>query len=204
MTDLIEAPRGMIFVDFWNYVLTMQDLDSTFKTDWSKLPKVITQEMARLIDMPVIYERCYVIGSYDNNSPKDARLYNWAYNKLGRMPGMSVEFFPRQKRHSGPRCTGDEHHEIKECPQCNASMLGTQEKGVDTRIAIEMFNNAYSNKCDMCTLVSADKDFAPAITAIMNKGVKVIHARLGSQGSSLDTLCWGNFDLFNIRDQFSK
>lgn len=196
--------RGMIFVDFWNYELSMKALEPGFRTDWAKLPQIIIQEMSALTNVAVNYERCFVFGSYDKNSPNDKKLYTWANNILAPMPGIEVRFFPRQERKTGPRCTGIDHHEIRECPLCGASMLGTQEKGVDTQIVIEMFDNAYSGKCDICTLVSADKDFAPAINAIMAKGIKIIHGRISYYGSSLTKECWGNIDLFKIKDQFRR
>ena len=29
--------RVRVFVDFWNYTLTMRDVDEVFRTDWSRL-----------------------------------------------------------------------------------------------------------------------------------------------------------------------
>lgn len=204
MSEQAKPIRGMVFVDFWNYELTMKNLDPTFITDWGKLPQIIIQEISQLIHAPVYYERCFIFGSYNKNSPKDNKLYSWANNKLATMPGVNVRFSPRQQRKTGPCCTGTDHHEIKTCPECGASMLGTQEKGVDTQIAIEMFDNVYSGQCEICALVSADKDFAPAINAIMKKGIKVIHAKLAHYGSGLTNQCWGNIDLYKIRDQFRR
>lgn len=204
MSEPETSIRGMIFVDFWNYDLAMRRLDPTFATDWIKLPQIIIQEMTKLVNQPVRYDRCFVFGSYNKNSAKDNKLYSWATNKLGAMPGIEVRFFPRQERKTGPCCTGAAHHEIKICPACGASMLGTQEKGVDTKIVIEMFDKVYSGQCDICTIVSADKDFAPAVDAIMGKGIKIIHGRIAHFGSNLTNHCWGNINLFAIRDQFRR
>lgn len=204
-TELLEAkPRGMIFVDFWNYDLTMKELDPDFLTNWFKLPSIVIQEISLLLGETVQYERCFIFGSYDPSSPGDARLRSWATTVLSKVPGVEVSFVPRQKRKRGPRCTGAEHHEIKECPFCKASMLGTQEKGVDTQIATEMLDMAYSNRCDVIVLVSADRDFIPAVEKLLGRNIKVIHAFFPDHGHELAAKSWASFDLFKVREQFRR
>ena len=102
----------MFFIDFWNYELTMKELDPAFLTDWFLLPPAITQEVSRLFDAPVQYERCFIFGSYDPSSDGDTRLRNWAGNVLSKVPGVLAHFTARQKRRKGPLCTGKDHHEI--------------------------------------------------------------------------------------------
>jgi len=201
--DIVPV-KAMFFIDFWNYELTMKSLEPVFLTNWFALPPIMTQEVSRLLAMPVQYERCFIFGSYNPNASGDIKLQNWAKNVLPKIPGALVNFFPRQKRIKGPCCTGSGHHEITMCPICNASMLGTQEKGVDTHIAIEMFDMAYSGRCDAIVLVSADKDFIPAIKKLWQRGVKVIHAYFPGYGYELATQSWGSFDLFKLRDQFRR
>jgi uncharacterized LabA/DUF88 family protein len=196
--------RLMVFIDFWNYELTMKELDPAFLTDWFLLPPAVTQEISRLFTVSVQFERCFVFGSYDPGSSGDTRLRNWAGNVLSKVPGASVSFSARQKRKTGPQCTGREHHEITACPICNASMLGTQEKGVDTQIAVEMMDMAFSRRCDAMVLVSADKDFIPVIDKLWSQGVKVIHAFFPNHGHELARKSWASFDLFKIREQFRR
>jgi uncharacterized LabA/DUF88 family protein len=196
--------RVMLFVDFWNYELTMKQLEPDFLTDWFLLPLAITQEVSRLFDAPVQYERCFIFGSYDPASVGDTRLRSWAVNVLSKVPGALVSFSPRQRRARGPQCTGKEHHEIKLCPVCNASMLGTQEKGVDTQIATEMLDMAFSGRCDAIVLVSADKDFIPAVEKLWNRNIKVIHGFFPNHGHELAGKSWASFDLFKVRDKFRR
>ncbi|MDL2207688.1 NYN domain-containing protein [Desulfovibrio sp. OttesenSCG-928-M16] len=200
----ITPARVMFFVDFWNYELTMRELEPTFLTNWFLLPPTITQEVSRLIDAPVQYERCFIFGSYDPASTGDAKLRAWATNVLSKVPGALVSFSPRQKRTRGPQCTGQSHHEVKNCPVCNASMLGTQEKGVDTQIATEMLDAALSGHCDAVVLVSADKDFIPAVDKLLNRNIKVIHAFFPNHGHELAGKSWASFDLFKVRDKFRR
>jgi uncharacterized LabA/DUF88 family protein len=194
----------MFFVDFWNYELTMKELDPVFLTDWFLLPPAITQEVSRLFTVPVQYERCFIFGSYDPASSGDTKLRNWANNVLSKVPGTQVGFSPRQRRTKGPHCTGQIHHEIKNCPICNASMLGTQEKGVDTQIVTEMLDMAFSGHCDAIVLVSADKDFIPTVEKLWNRNIKVIHAFFPNHGHELAAKSWASFDLFKIRDKFRR
>jgi uncharacterized LabA/DUF88 family protein len=83
-------------------------------------------------------------------------------------------------------------------------MLGTQEKGVDTQIAVEMLDMAFSERCDVIVLVSADKDFIPVIEKLWNQRIKVIHAFFPNHGHELAKKSWAAFDLYKIRDQFRR
>ena len=37
-----QRHRVRVFVDFWNYSLSMRDVDENFRTDWSKLGPVLS------------------------------------------------------------------------------------------------------------------------------------------------------------------
>ena len=200
----VSPVRLMFFVDFWNYELTMRELDPDFLTNWFQLPPVITQEVSRLFDVPVQYERCFIAGSYDPASAGESKLRAWAANVLSKVAGVTVNFTPRQRRKKGPQCTGQEHHEIVTCPICNSSMLGTQEKGVDTQIATEMLDMAFSGRCDAIVLVSADKDFIPAVTKLLNRNIKIIHAFFPNHGNELAEKSWASFNLFKVREKFRR
>lgn len=208
MADCVEPavskPRVMIFIDFWNYELTMKELDPAFLTDWFKLPEAICAEVSKLLGEPVKYERCFIFGSYDPASTGDTKLRAWATKVLSKVKGAQVSFVPRQKCAHGPCCTGKEHHEVTTCPICGSSMLGTQEKGVDTQISIEMIDMAYSNRCDIIVLLSADKDFVPVVEKLLNRNIKVVHAYFPNHGHELAGKSWASFDLFKIREKFQR
>lgn len=197
----------MCFLDFWNYELTLagpEGLEPGFLTDWYKLPEVLVQQSGLLLERKVLYERLFIAGSYNAASSKDAKLYHWASSVLARIPGVSIDFSQRQQRKTGPKCTGENHCEIVECPVCKASMLGTQEKGVDTRIVTEMLDTALTGQCDALVLVSADKDFIPAVEKLYNKNIKCIHAFFPENGFELGKRCWGSFNLFDLRESFRR
>ena len=39
--QLGQRYRARVFVDFWNYTLSMRDVDADFRTDWSRLGPVL-------------------------------------------------------------------------------------------------------------------------------------------------------------------
>jgi uncharacterized LabA/DUF88 family protein len=197
-------PKVACFLDFWNHELTMKELESDFKTDWFKLPQVLVAAAESKIGRPVTYEKMFIAGSYDPDSSNDGKLLNWARTVLSRVPGVMVDFAPRQKKLRGPCCTGKEHHEIKNCPECGASMLGTQEKGVDTRVATEMLHAGLTGQCEFLVLVSADKDFIPAVEKLQESNIKCIHAFFPRYGYELARKCWASFDLFALREQYRR
>ena len=81
-------------------------------------------------------------------------------------------------------------------------MRGTEEKGIDTRIATDLVSLAWEQAYDIAVLVSSDQDFVPAAEYLQNKGVKVIHAGIANKGMLLKQKCWGTFDLPTSRGDF--
>ena len=81
-------------------------------------------------------------------------------------------------------------------------MRGTDEKGIDTRIATDLVSLAWEQAYDIAVLVSSDQDFVPAAEYLQNKGVKVIHAGIANKGMLLKQKCWGTFDLPTSRGDF--
>ena len=83
-------------------------------------------------------------------------------------------------------------------------MRGTQEKGIDTRIAADLVSLAWEGAYDVAVLVSADQDFVPAAEYLQNKGIKVIHAGFPPNGMLLRQKCWGTVDIPKFREEFSR
>lgn len=199
--------RIMIFVDFWNYTLNMQNHDPTFQTDWFTMPWALAdcaRECLRVTSGQARYEGIFIAGSFDQYSDSDVRLRNWAQNTLIKAPGSRIDFKPRQKTSSGPRCIGNLHHEVKNCPDCGASMLGTREKGVDTQIVTEMLRCAWEDMYDVGVLVSEDRDFVPAVSHLASRGFKFIHARFPDRGFELRKYCWGEINLVEAKNKFQR
>ena len=81
-------------------------------------------------------------------------------------------------------------------------MRGTEEKGVDVRIATDMIKLAWVDNYDTAVLVSSDKDFIPLVEFLETRGVKVLHGAFPPQGSHLSAACWDSFCIPAIRENF--
>ncbi|MND22683.1 NYN domain protein [compost metagenome] len=205
MTEQVVKPqRVRIFVDFWNFSLSLRRVDENHKIDWKKVAPVLTAEAAQLVGgpSPCAYEAMHVFGSYDPAKANDVKFKNWYTNWLDKLPGVHVELLERQKKKNFskcPHCQG----EHTECVHCKSDPRGTEEKGVDTRIGTEMISLAWSNGYEIAVLASADRDFVPVADFLQTKGIKVIHAAFPPNGNQLSQRCWGNFDVVKVMNQFA-
>ena len=198
---LMDSYRIYTFVDCCNYTLSMKDNNADYSTDWKKFPKVLTREAGNLVDTGALatYSGMNVYGSY--NSTTDKPLKNWAHTVLDAFPGVNADFKARTKIKSFPRCPSC-HDKVRECPSCKSDMRGTQEKGIDTRLATDLVSMAWEGAYDIAVLVSADQDFVPAAEYLQNKGIKVIHAGFPPKGMLLKQKCWGSIDLTRFSGEF--
>lgn len=191
------------FVDFWNYTLNMKNLDDKFSTDWKVFPKILTREAGLLVDSSAlaIYSGMNVYGSYNKRSERS--LKNWSATVLDAFPGVNAHFKERTKKKSHPKCPKC-HDAVHNCPACGEDMRGTEEKGVDTRIATDLVSLAWEGAYDVAILVTADQDFVPAAEYLQNKGIKVIHGGFPPNGMLLRQKCWASIDIPNFKDEFSR
>ncbi len=204
-TNSVVAVRVRIFVDFWNFTLSVRNEDSSFKINWQTLGQIIAAEAGKLVDasLPVKYEGMHVYGSYDPAKPNDAKLRNWFTNTLDKMAGVSVTLVERQRKRTGPTCP---HCQTitTHCPSCGGDMRGTEEKGVDTRIVTDLISLAWINGFDVAVLVSSDRDFVPVAEFLQAKGIKVIHGAFPPVGSQLSQKCWGHLNLVSMMPTFKR
>ena len=193
--------RYHVFVDFWNYTLSSQDESEKFSTDWKSLPKILTREAGTLVDAGAlaIYAGMSVYGSY--NASKEKGLKNWAHSVLDTFPGVNAVFRPRTKVKGFPSCPVC-HHQARKCSKCDSDMRGTEEKGVDTRLATDLVSLAWEEAYDVAILVTADQDFVPAAENLQKKGIKVIHAGFPPNGALLRQKCWGSIDITKYMREF--
>jgi len=196
--------RSSIYLDFWNFTLNLRDLDSEYRLDWFKIADVFTHEAQVVLgnNEQLSLQDFNIYGSY-SQTQKEVKLYRWATSFLPKVKGARVHFYERKKKKSGPRCpTCHEHIDV--CPKCGASMIGTEEKEIDTLIATAMLQDGWLGKYDIAILVSSDRDFIPAINYLRNNGLKTIHAQFGFKGAELSKSCWGRFNIEAILDRIRK
>ena len=197
--------RVRVFVDFWNFSLSLQRVDPEFKVNWQTLGSFLAKEAGAIVDSSssITYEGIHVYGSYDPNKPKDSKLKNWFINTLDKMAGVSVVLQERQRKRGYPRCPSCQA-EARICDACGGDMRGTEEKGVDTRIATDIVSLAWANGFNCAVLVSSDRDFVPVAEFLQTKGIKVVHGAFPPSGSALSQKCWGHLNLPKMRNGFQR
>ena len=195
--------RARVFIDFWNFTLTMKGIDPVFRVDWSTLGPALARAAVTKVDAAATgeYQGLNVYGSYDPNGDADRRLHRWATTVVARFPGVSVSFAQRQRKRFPPRCPVC-HADVATCPSCGRDMRGTEEKGVDVRMATDMIRLAWADNYDIAVLVSSDRDFVPVAEFLDTRGIKVIHGAFPPRGADLTRSCWGSFDLAGLREEF--
>ena len=185
--------RIRVFIDFWNFELSIKKVRSDFKIDWHSLGLHLAQEALRVIDET----------AHSYNIDHDQKLHGWATRTLDRIPGVHVSMEPRRRRHTGPACPTC-HEVVSQCPKCNADMRGTEEKGIDTRIATEMISLAWVNNYDVAVLVSSDRDFVPVVEFLGTRGIKIVHGAFPPQAAELTQKCWGSICIPSICEGFRR
>ncbi|MDE2782395.1 MAG: NYN domain-containing protein [Gemmatimonadota bacterium] len=203
-TPSIDARhRVRVFVDFWNYTLHMKSVDQPFRTDWSKLGPVLSRAATQVVDPTATgeYQGLNFYGSYNPAGETDRKLHRWATGVVDTFPGVKVSMAPRQKKRSPPSCPRC-HQPLATCPGCGADMRGTEEKGVDVRMATDMISLAWVDNYDIAVLVSSDRDFVPVAEFLETRGIKVIHGAFPPKGSELTARCWASINVARLREQF--
>ncbi|OLS45856.1 hypothetical protein BV509_16855 [Rhodovulum sulfidophilum] len=197
--------RVRIFVDFWNFSLSLRRENNAFMVDWRPVGPLFTTEAAKLVDPNAqpVFEALHVYGSFDPNKPQDNRLKNWFTNTLDKMPGTHVALVERQQKRAYPKCPHCQT-EVSQCASCGGDMRGTEEKGVDTRIVADMISLAWAKAYDVAVLVSSDRDFVPVAEFLQTKGIKVVHGAFPPKGIHLSQKCWANFSITNLMPQIER
>ena len=197
--------RLKVFVDFWNFQLSIKALVQGFQIDWNRIGTVVASESSGIVDPSAshTYQGMNVYGSYDPSGGKDLPLRRWAANTLDRFPGVQVTMIPRQRKRTGPVCPSC-HDAISSCPTCQADMRGTEEKGVDTRIATDMIKLAWVENYDVAVLLSSDRDFVPVVEFLETRGIKTIHGAFPPMGAELTRSCWGHISIPKIMHLFRR
>ncbi|HEY8209265.1 MAG TPA: NYN domain-containing protein [Myxococcaceae bacterium] len=195
----LKDVRVRAFVDFWNFQLAVNhEIGKDFRVDWKALGPWLAQCAGALALDPtqhgrIRYEGMHVYLSFNPKSPNDSGLIKWATTVLDRFPG--VNLIAKERRPKNPPSCPVCHKEVASCPHCNGSMAGTVEKGIDTAIVTDMIKLAWADSYDIAVLVSADRDFIPAVEFLGSKGLKVVHAGFPPTGMELARNCWASFDV---------
>ena len=204
-----------VFVDYWNLQLTLNQRLSTqnggrdyrSKIDWRGLGPVFSQEAANLIGgvgAAHSYDGTYIYTSYNPKTDEGKKFKNWATGWLDRQPGVNVSARERKPK-ALPKCPTC-HKEITHCPHegCQAPIVQTVEKGVDTLLVTDLIRLAVSNTYDVAVISTLDADMVPAVEFVQTLGKKVIQAGFPPMGTDLATECWGSFDVMAIAKHIER
>ena len=196
--------RVRVFVDFWNFQLSLNDLEGRFRTDWRVLGNRLAEAALGVVDeqAQLVYQGMDVYGSYGQGDA-DVRLRNWAEHPLARFPGVHVEMLPQRKVRNGPTCPSC-HKAVQQCPFCQSDMRGMEEKGVDTRLTTAMISLAWIDNYDVALLVSSDRDFVPVVEFLETRGKKVVHGAFPPAAAELTRKCWGHIDVPSLKERFRR
>ena len=188
--------RVMVFVDMSNFLGSVRSIDPKFRVDWKELGPAIARQALEAVDAEAkaSFQGMYVYGSYDPSSDKDEGFRKWAMTVVDTFPGVQVTMLPRHHKRKGFVCPSC-HQETSKCPKCDAAMKGTEEKGVDVRLATDMIKFAWVDVYDIAVLVSSDRDFIPVVEFLDTRGIKTIHAAFPPAGSELTQKGWANIDM---------
>ncbi len=168
--------RVRVFVDYWNFQLTMNDRDAAaqgivdpratqdhrFAVDWIRLGTWLAKKACQTVGFTdYSFDGVIIYASYNPNTQEGRGFHKWATTWLDRQPGVRVECFQRKPK-APPRCPSC-HIEILNCPHCSQRIVATVEKGVDTLIATDMIRLAWENAYDLAVIASSDSDLVPAV-----------------------------------------
>jgi uncharacterized LabA/DUF88 family protein len=189
-----------IFVDYWNFQLSMGEIKGNqYRADWKKVSPWLFSKLQEMLAVDLKYEGTLVYLSFDPHKVNHQQQKDWAINFLDRIPGVDVNLQERRVK-DPPKCPIC-HHVVETCPHCSGSMKGSVEKGVDTSIVTDLIGLAWEGAWNDAILVSSDRDFIPAVELLHRKGYRVINAHFPPAGMELARKCWGAIDLRPALDE---
>jgi uncharacterized LabA/DUF88 family protein len=188
--------RVRVFIDFWNFQLTWTERSHGLKCDWTRLANTLCGEASKILAAASLggltLEETRVYAGYE--AGRENNLKNWLHNFLDRQPGICVFTTERHWRQQPVHCRACNTEHL-ECPACKAPFGRAAEKTTDARIVTDLIGLAWENAYDAAILVSADKDFIPAVEHLQAKNYKIINAAWDSIGHELAKVCWASFPI---------
>jgi len=190
--------RVRVFVDFWNFQLMWNERSGS-NCDWTRIAPVFCSEASRVLSKASLgaatLEETRIYAGYE--AGRENKLKEFLHNFLDRQPGIRVFTSERHWKARSVHCRscGASH---KECPSCKAAFGRAAEKTIDAKIVTDLIGLAWENAYDAAILVTADKDFIPAVDHVQSKNYKVINASWRGKGHELAAVCWASFEIDSL------
>ena len=204
-TNVPNLYRVLVFVDYSNFRPSMDRAEGGFRIDLRPLGNCLARAALATVepDARLIYQGLRLYGSYDPDTPAGESQRDWFTRFASQLPGVYTELAPRQRKRSAPVCPNPGCHVVVDsCLACGSDMRGTEEKGVDTRIATDMISMAWDGNYDIAVLVSSDRDFVPVVRFLRSRAIKVVHGAFPPVAAELSQECWARVDIPSLREQF--
>lgn len=201
----IQPQRFSIFIDFWNFQLSASTAaGQNFQIDWKNLTKFVQTELETLFGPAIPFNPVgtYVYTSYDASSQKDQGYKKWVNQFLKLQSGYTVCLLERKKK-GNPKCASC-YQQIATCPSCKVTMSNTEEKGIDTRLSVEMLDLAAKDAYDISVIFSHDSDMVPAVELVKSRGKRVVHFGFKPSGYELRTACANHVDMKQLLSKLQR
>ena len=197
--------RVLVFVDYSNFRPSMDRAEPGFRIDLRPLGRSLAEAAREVVEpeFELVYQGLRLYGSYDPDSQAGESQRKWYEVTASGTPGVTPVVVPRQRKRNGPMCPSC-HVEASRCASCDSSMRGTEEKGVDTRMATDLISTAWDSAYDVAVLVSSDRDFIPVVNFLETRVVKVIHGAFPPAAADLSRACWAHIDIPSLREHFRR
>lgn len=197
-TTTIQPLNLAIFVDYWNFQLSCNTNNGNinFNIDWPKLNSWVARHVAAILTRPqneISHVSTYIYTSYNPLTIAEQKYKNWVNSFLSIQPGFKVVCLERKKK-GHQKCSSCKTS-IGTCPSCGAVMNNSEEKGVDTRLSVQMLDLAVNNAYDVAAIISHDADMIPSVEFVQNRGKRVVHFGFSPTGFELRKSCTHNFDM---------
>lgn len=194
-----DAMRVRVFIDFWNFQLSWNERTANKLCDWKAVSLILCNEASRIISASglgvLTLEETRVYAGYE--AGRENKLKDWLHSFLDRQPGIRVFTSERHWKEQPIHCRACDQ-DISQCPRCGALLGKAGEKTIDARIVTDLVGLAWEDAYDVAILVSADKDFIPAVEHVQSKNYKVINAAWRGRGHQLAAVCWASFEIDNL------
>lgn len=191
--------RTRVFIDFWNFQLTWNERSKEKGCDWKAIPSVFCSEASNIISSvglgSLTLDETRVYAGYETG--RENHLKDWLYNFLDSQPGIRV-FTSERHWHKRPFHCRECNTDITNCPNCGELLGRAAEKTIDAQIVTDLVGLAWEDAYDVAILVTADKDFIPAVEHVQSKNYKVINASWKGRGNQLARACWASFEIDNL------
>lgn len=208
---ILQQSKVAVFIDYWNVQLTINSFDKKtggngkFNIDWTNLNNWIISKLSIYLNKPpqdFQHVVTHIYTSYNSSSITEQKYRNWTSNFLSLQPGMKVTCLDRHKKGNVtcPSC----QHTISNCPNCSNELKPTQEKGIDTRLSLQMLDLASNNSYDIAVILSHDADMVPAVEFVQARGKIVFHFGISPLGAELRKACNHHYDIKNVLNEIKR